>query len=193
MGQMSFALVVHSSNEEPPTKKRKVVMDIPIPTPTRLNIFMFVTIDSIPYEQYTKNLFSLSSFEFSPISPSNMADKGKGIAQTFNDDKLNQEVKRLADLKAKKEKSEKKLRRLTPDQIRAQEEELATIEAKCVKMLDEYNHCINFRDDPLPITKLSYRENNASKEYTMRITRNNQPLNLKIYDKFILKMLGFNE
>ncbi|GJY72817.1 hypothetical protein Tco_0477248 [Tanacetum coccineum] len=27
----------------------------------------------------------------------------------------------------------------------------------------------------------------------MRITRNNQPLNLKVYDKFVLKKLGFTE
>ncbi|GJS84603.1 hypothetical protein Tco_0751144 [Tanacetum coccineum] len=157
------------------------------------------------------------SFEYSPIPPSNVAYKGKGIAQTSNDDILKQimpymeeggsapslpniqnfkaygdrpmtleeaklqmqEVKRLADLK--------------PKQLRAQEEELAAIEAKRVYMMDEYNHYINFIDDPLPFTKYNYRVNNVSKEATMRITRNNQPLNLKIYDKFILKMLGFSK
>nr|GEU93963.1 hypothetical protein [Tanacetum cinerariifolium] len=72
---------------------------------------------------------------------------------------------------------------MTPDQLKAQEEELVTYEAKRAKISDEYNHCINFRDDPLPITKFSYRVNNSTKEATMRITRNNQPLNLKIYDK----------
>ncbi|GJV13610.1 hypothetical protein Tco_1355151 [Tanacetum coccineum] len=82
-----------------------------------------------------------------------------------------QEIKRLDDLKAEKEKSEKKLKR----------------------MIDEYNHYITIRDDPLPITKFSYRVSNASKEETMRITRNNQPLNLKVYDKFVLKKLGFSE
>ncbi|GKC30498.1 hypothetical protein Tco_1037792 [Tanacetum coccineum] len=103
-----------------------------------------------------------------------------------------QEAKSLADLIAEREKSEKKIRRvLTPDYMRAQEEELDVIEAKRVKMMDEYNHCINFRDDPLPITKFNYRVNNISKIATMRITRNNQPLNLKIYDKLVLKMLGF--
>nr|GEZ08121.1 hypothetical protein [Tanacetum cinerariifolium] len=55
-----------------------------------------------------------------------------------------QEVKRLANLKAKKEKSEKKIRSvLTPEQLRVQKEELGEIEAKRVKMMDEYNHCIN--------------------------------------------------
>ncbi|GJZ17599.1 hypothetical protein Tco_0553722 [Tanacetum coccineum] len=75
--------------------------------------------------------------------------------------------------------------------MRAQEEELAAIKAKRVKMIDEYNYCINFKDDPLPITKFSYKVNNVSNIATMRITRNNQTLNLKIYDKFVLKMLGF--
>nr|GEU89564.1 hypothetical protein [Tanacetum cinerariifolium] len=49
------------------------------------------------------------------------------------------------------------------------------------------------RDDLLPITKLSYKVNNSTKEATMRITRNNQPLNLTVYDKFMLKKLRFSE
>ncbi|GJV50187.1 hypothetical protein Tco_1440399 [Tanacetum coccineum] len=49
-----------------------------------------------------------------------------------------------------------------------------------IKMRDEYNQCINFRDDALPITNFSYRINKSSKLATMRITRNNQPLNLKV-------------
>ncbi|GJV97296.1 hypothetical protein Tco_1548873 [Tanacetum coccineum] len=135
--------------------------------------------------------FSSRSPEYSLIPPSKVADKGNGIPKTSNDDILKQvlpymeeggsapnltnlhqfrtvgegpltleeaklqmqEIKRLADLKAQKEKSEKKLRRLT----------------------------------------LDYRVNNVSKEATMRITRINQPLNLKIYDKFILKMPRFSE
>ncbi|GKG46856.1 hypothetical protein Tco_0504053, partial [Tanacetum coccineum] len=47
------------------------------------------------------------------------------------------------------------------------------------------------RGDPLPITK--FRVNNSTKEATMRIVRNNQPLNLIVYEKFILKKLGFTE
>ncbi|GJX12936.1 reverse transcriptase domain-containing protein [Tanacetum coccineum] len=78
-------------------------------------------------------------------------------------------------------------------EVKAQEEELAAYEAKRAKMMEEYNHCITFGDYPLPITKFSYRVNNSIKEATMRITRNNQPLNLKIYDKFVLKKLGFTE
>ncbi|GJT67301.1 putative retrotransposon gag domain, aspartic peptidase domain protein [Tanacetum coccineum] len=48
-------------------------------------------------------------------------------------------------------------------------------------------------DDPLPITKISYRVNNSNKEASMRIIKDNQPLNLTVYDKFVLKMLGFSE
>ncbi|GJS05953.1 hypothetical protein Tco_0362749 [Tanacetum coccineum] len=143
ISQMSYDLVVHSSNKELPSKKLKVVVDIPIPALTPLNIFRPIIIDIIPYEQYTANLAV-----------------GEG-PMTLEEAKLHmQEVKRLADLKSKKEKSAKKLRRLTPYQIRAQEEEFATTEAKHVKMTDEYNHYINFIDDPRPITKFSYRISN---------------------------------
>nr|GEV02849.1 reverse transcriptase domain-containing protein [Tanacetum cinerariifolium] len=79
------------------------------------------------------------------------------------------------------------------EQIKAQNEELAAIKAKRVKMMDEYNHYINFRHNPLLITKFSYRVNNSTREAAMRIRRNNQPLNLKVYEKFILKMLRFSE
>nr|GEY56384.1 hypothetical protein [Tanacetum cinerariifolium] len=105
-----------------------------------------------------------------------------------------QEIKRLIELKAEKEKYKKQLKRLlTPEQRKAQEEELVSYQVKRAKMIKEYKYYITFRDDPLPITKFSYRVNNSIKEDTMRITRNNQPLNLKIYDKFVLKNLGFTE
>ncbi|GJR56177.1 hypothetical protein Tco_1406698 [Tanacetum coccineum] len=107
-------------------------------------------------------------------------DKGKGIAQTFNDDHMKQlmpileqggsipkllnlhqfsaaregpltikeakaqmeEIKRLAELKADKEKTEKRLKKLmTLDELRAHVEGTATYEAKRARMLEEYNHC----------------------------------------------------
>ncbi|GJV50186.1 hypothetical protein Tco_1440398 [Tanacetum coccineum] len=80
VGQMPSALVVHSAYAELPTKKVKVVIDYPIPAPTPLNTFKPITIDIIPYEQYTTNLFSLGSSKYSLIPPSKVADKGKGIA-----------------------------------------------------------------------------------------------------------------
>ncbi|GKF28474.1 hypothetical protein Tco_0094816, partial [Tanacetum coccineum] len=46
---------------------------------------------------------------------------------------------------------------------------------------------------PQRITKFSYRVNNSTKEATMRIKRNNQPLNLTVYDKFMLKKLTFTK
>ncbi|GKC22446.1 hypothetical protein Tco_1024596 [Tanacetum coccineum] len=101
---MSSALVVHSGYAKTPTKKLKIVMDIPsILAPTPFNMFKRVTIDSIPFEQYIANLFSSGS--------SKAAEEG---LLTLEEAKLQmQEVKRLADLKPKKEKSEKKLRKVT--------------------------------------------------------------------------------
>ncbi|GJV98980.1 hypothetical protein Tco_1554232 [Tanacetum coccineum] len=125
-----------------------MVMDILIPAPTLLNTFRPVTINNIPYEQLTANLFKSMSSVYSLVPPSKVADKGNGIAQTSNDDILKQvmpfmeegglapnlpnlpnihhfkavgegpmtleeskiqmqQVKKLAYLKAKKEKSEK--------------------------------------------------------------------------------------
>ncbi|GJU91670.1 hypothetical protein Tco_1304093 [Tanacetum coccineum] len=60
-------------------------------------------------------------------------------------------------------------------------------------MIDEFNHCINFRDDPLPIINFSYRASKSTKIASMRITRNKQPLNYKIFDNFKLKELRFSE
>ncbi|GJV77117.1 hypothetical protein Tco_1508701 [Tanacetum coccineum] len=49
------------------------------------------------------------------------------------------------------------------------------------------------RVGPLPITKISYRINNSTKQAFMQITRDSDPFNLTIYDNFVLKMLGFSE
>nr|GEX77480.1 hypothetical protein [Tanacetum cinerariifolium] len=52
--------------------------------------------------------------------------------------------KRLADLKAKKEKSEESLKKLLKNSaiIRAQKQKMVEHEAKRQKMFDEYNHQI---------------------------------------------------
>nr|GFC69225.1 hypothetical protein [Tanacetum cinerariifolium] len=99
-----------------------------------------------------------------------------------------EKIKRLEFLK-----SEKRLKVLTPEELEAHAAELAAYKAKRANMLQEYNHCITFRADPLHITKITYRVNNSTKEASMRITRDNQLVNLTVYDKFILKMLGFTE
>ncbi|GKC58920.1 hypothetical protein Tco_1086518 [Tanacetum coccineum] len=98
----------------------------------------------------------------------------------------------MANLKATKDKSEEKLKRLTPTHLKAQEQVLTEIETEMIQPLnnsrDEYLHYIIFRDDQLPITKFNYKVSKTTKIATMRITRNNQPLNYKIFDDFKLKM-----
>ncbi|GKD47026.1 hypothetical protein Tco_1271671 [Tanacetum coccineum] len=202
-----------------------------IPSPAQGEQVATVIFNNISYDQFTANLFSSRSSEYSLTPPPpKVVDKGKVIA--FEDDQIKQimplmdqggstlslsilnqfraaregqmtieeakaqmkEIKRLAELKAEKEKFEKRLKKvMTPDELRAQAEGLARYEAKRAKKLEEYNHCISFRADPSPITKISYQINNSTKEASMRIIRNNQPLNLTVYDRFVLKMLGFSE
>ncbi|GKB59183.1 hypothetical protein Tco_0915369 [Tanacetum coccineum] len=84
-----------------------------------------------------------SSFQgpslYTTIPPPKMVDKEKGIVQSTDDGALKKIMpyieewgsvpnlsknKRLADLKAAKDKSEKKLKRLTPAQLKAQAQEL---------------------------------------------------------------------
>ncbi|GKE63607.1 hypothetical protein Tco_1513974 [Tanacetum coccineum] len=59
-------------------------------------------------------------------------------------------------------------------------------------MLKEFNKCISKRTSPLPITKITYVVN-SSKTATMRITKEKDPLNLKVYPDFRLRILGFSE
>ncbi|GJU12033.1 hypothetical protein Tco_1134429 [Tanacetum coccineum] len=83
------------------------------------------------------------------------------------------EMKKLADLKTKKEKYEESLKKLLKKSatIKAQKQKMAEHEAK---------------------RKNIYRVN-SSKEATMRITRANDPPNVTVHDKFRLKTLGFSE
>ncbi|GKB00860.1 phospholipase-like protein [Tanacetum coccineum] len=77
---------------------------------------------------------------------------------------------------------------MTLKDAKAQMEEIKRIEfLKAEKEKSEK------RADPLPITKICYRINNSIKEASMIITRDNQPLNLTVYDKFVQRMLGFSE
>ncbi|GKB74353.1 retrovirus-related pol polyprotein from transposon TNT 1-94 [Tanacetum coccineum] len=103
------------------------------------------------------------------------------------------EMKRLADLKAEQEKLKKKLKKLSPAEIEAQAQKLAEFEAKRKKMLNEYNHYITYRADKLLIIKIGYKIDRVTKDATMRIERNKQPLSLTVYEKFMLKQLGFSE
>ncbi|GKD60530.1 hypothetical protein Tco_1298039 [Tanacetum coccineum] len=65
-------------------------------------------------------------------------------------------------------------------------------EAKRAKVLVEYNHYITFRVDQRQITKINYRIDRVTKDATMRIERDNQPLSLIVMEKW-LKQLGFSE
>ncbi|GJV97553.1 hypothetical protein Tco_1549130 [Tanacetum coccineum] len=103
-------------------------------------------------------------------------------------------LKRLADLKAAEEKSLKSLEKIMNSfNIKAQPAKMAEYEAKRAKMLAEYNHYITFRADQRRITKINYIIEKVTKEATMRIERDNQPLSLTVMEKFGLKQLGFSE
>nr|GEW76021.1 retrovirus-related Pol polyprotein from transposon TNT 1-94 [Tanacetum cinerariifolium] len=194
------------AKKEPPVKKLKFFMpDFTIPSPTPLNSIMpqgikppFI-IDNIPFEKFLASLFSSSSFEFSLTPPSIVDDKEKGIS--IKEDLIKQlmpfieqggSTQKIPNLQqfstSGEEKSKKRLKVLTPEELKAHASELASYEAKRAKILEEYNHCINFRADPLTVTKISYRVNNSTKEACMRITRNNKPLNLTMYDMFARKL-----
>ncbi|GJS71462.1 hypothetical protein Tco_0704303 [Tanacetum coccineum] len=130
--------------------------------------------------KFTHSMFKTTSSEFS-LSPLRDESKGKGIATKENPLKdlipLMDEggsapkMPNLNQLIIAKERSA---------QIQAQAQRLAEYEAKRAKMLEEYSHYINHRVDQLPITKISYKINNSTKEAYMRITRNNDPLNLTL-------------
>nr|GEY54410.1 hypothetical protein [Tanacetum cinerariifolium] len=82
------------------------------------------------------------------------------------------------------------LERKLKDGGEAQAAALAAYEAKREKMLEEYNHYISLRAESLPITKIGYRIDNCTKQAFMRITRNNDLLNLTIKaNNLLLKTL----
>ncbi|GKE71722.1 hypothetical protein Tco_1529794 [Tanacetum coccineum] len=80
----------------------------------------------IPLDQFTDSLFNTNSYEFSLSLLKD--DKGKGVA--FEEDLIKElillideggmeEIKRLEFLKAEKEKYEKRLKVLTPEELEA--------------------------------------------------------------------------
>nr|GEV37717.1 hypothetical protein [Tanacetum cinerariifolium] len=79
--QRMYFFVAHVHNLEPPTKRLKVVMDIPtIPTPASLNSIKPIVVDNIPFEQFSTSLFGSGASMYTSIPLSNGTDKGKGIA-----------------------------------------------------------------------------------------------------------------
>ncbi|GJT95820.1 hypothetical protein Tco_1091338 [Tanacetum coccineum] len=88
------------------------------------------------------------------------------------------ELKKISDLKAQKDTSEQELRKMfNQATLKARAKKWTEHEAKKAKILEEYNHQISFRFDPLPITKISYAVN-SNKEAAMKITKDDNPLNL---------------
>ncbi|GKG45135.1 hypothetical protein Tco_0495213, partial [Tanacetum coccineum] len=75
--------------------------------------------------------------------------------------------------------------------LKARAQKWTEHEAKKAKMIEEYNHQIFFRADPLPITMISYVVT-QNKEAKMKIVRGNNPLNLIVHPNFRLRTLGFS-
>ncbi|GJY01488.1 hypothetical protein Tco_0359640 [Tanacetum coccineum] len=115
---------------------------------------------------------------------------------TLSQEELNnqiKELKRISDLKAQKDKSNQELRKMfNQATLKSRAKKWTEHEAKKAKILEEYNHLISFRADPLPITKISYTVN-SNNEATIKIIRGDNPLNLIIPPNFRLKSLGFSE
>nr|GEU42796.1 retrovirus-related Pol polyprotein from transposon TNT 1-94 [Tanacetum cinerariifolium] len=199
--EFNALIKMESTSEEPPTKKLKSVLeDFTIPSPTLLNTFRPLVIR--PLVIIDKSLLSNIHQTFSAqdplitllFLPQRLLIKKRDKSQVSNDDQL----KKLMPFMDEGESLPKFLNlhqfgtsgegQMTSEEAKAQIEEI-----KRAKKLKGYNHCISFRDDPLPITKISYRVNNSTKEATKGIPRNNQPLNYKIYDKHVLKKLGLSK
>ncbi|GJX02547.1 hypothetical protein Tco_0186460 [Tanacetum coccineum] len=99
-------------------------------------------------------------------------------------------LKRIVDQKAAEEKTKKSLHRIN---VEAQKAQLAEYKAKRAKVLAEYNHYIHFRAHLGRITKINYKIDKVTRDATMRIERDNQPLSLTVMEKFGLKQLGFTK
>ncbi|GJX11394.1 hypothetical protein Tco_0201253 [Tanacetum coccineum] len=128
------------------------------------------------------NMPNLKSF----VLPEGTLSQEKFMAQL-------KEMKILVDLKEQEKKSEEELKKLlNPATLKTPSLKWEEHKEKKAKLLKKFNKCISERTSPLPITKISYVVN-SSKTATMRITRDKDPLNLKVYPDFRLRMLGFSE
>ncbi|GJR09136.1 hypothetical protein Tco_0791788 [Tanacetum coccineum] len=175
------------TDDEPLVKKLKFLLPTPssILSPTPLNSILPVLVQkpddtTMTIEQFTEHISKNISSIFSPTPPRELTppryppptrdeSKGKGIVTEVPLKEImpfmkEGEMKRLADLKAEKEKFAKSLKKiLNPATIRAQAQ------------------------------KMAESATDSSKEATMRITRGNDPLNLTVYERFRLKTLGFSK
>nr|GEZ21668.1 hypothetical protein [Tanacetum cinerariifolium] len=156
----------------------------PIPNPIHLNTF--APKDLLKPEQqqkylndFTNQLFRTTSSKFSPTplrEPTHPKDPTKGKEVTIVKEQVNELVTYHEEGATLKSQAKKWIEH----------------KAKKAKALEEYNHQISFRADPLPITKISYTVN-SNKEATMKIIRCDNPLNIIVHPYFRLKSLGFSE
>ncbi|GJV23925.1 hypothetical protein Tco_1376620 [Tanacetum coccineum] len=199
-------------DKQPLSKRFKIVIELPTPIP--LMLVVLEPIKQQTFHDFTNKLFETTSSSFSPTPPNPPREptpprdpsKGKGVSheeeqgnilvpfqqeggsnlelpklKLFSTPELTLsreefkaqliEMERLEKLKAEQEKSERGIKKLFNP---------ATLKAQAQKA------------DPLPITKISYIVN-KNKEPTMRITRDNDPLNLVVLQNFRLRSLGFSE
>ncbi|GJV39935.1 hypothetical protein Tco_1418375 [Tanacetum coccineum] len=120
-------------------------------------------------------------------------DSDKGILSLEEYNNQIRELKRISDLKAQQDKSEQELKKMfSRATLMARAKKWTEHEVKKAKIVEEYNHQISFKANPLPITKISYVVN-SNKEATMKITKGDNPLNLIVHPNLRLKSLGFSE
>nr|GEX38785.1 hypothetical protein [Tanacetum cinerariifolium] len=117
----------------------------------------------------------------------------KGTTVIYNSKVKGSEEKSSDDEPPAKRPKEKSKRSLEKINIEAQKAKLAEYEAKRAKMLIEFNYYINFRAQLGRITKINYIIEKVTRDATMRIERDNQPLSLTVMEKFRLKQLRFTK
>nr|GEX48037.1 hypothetical protein [Tanacetum cinerariifolium] len=197
--ELSNASILQKNKEaddETPSKrlKFKVPKEILSPTPLRtlipqqINLGLFLDTSAGKSSDPPRDERKRKGIAKYPLKTmvSYMEDEGSALRiPTILELKLTEEetieqlkeYKRLADLKAKKEKFEESLKKLmNPANIKAQA--ISEYKQKKAKMLEEYNHYINSRADQRQITKIIYTIDKVTRDATMRIKRDNQPLSL---------------
>nr|GEX24381.1 putative reverse transcriptase domain-containing protein [Tanacetum cinerariifolium] len=194
--------------DKQPLSKRFKIMT-PIPNPIPLNTFIPKNLLKPEEHQkslydFTNQLFETTSSKFSPTPPREATpprDPVKGKEITIMKEQVNKLVTYQEEEGGFIHKMPKLKSFITPEGTLTEENVQSSHtegsswtghESKKAKILEEYNHHISFRADPLPITKIIYTLN-SNKEATMKIIRGDNPLNLIVHLNFRLKSLGFSE
>nr|GEW01412.1 protein pectic arabinogalactan synthesis-related isoform X2 [Tanacetum cinerariifolium] len=187
------------------------ISDIPNPTP--LNTFVPEHLLKPKKQQkyvqeFTDQLFQTISSKFPPTPPKEptpprissidkevavIEEPRNKLVQYQEEGGSDPKMPKINDMKAEKEKPKEELRKLlNPTILKAQAHKWTEHEERKAKMMEEYKYQISFRDNPPPITKISYVVN-FKNEATMKITKGGNPLNLIFRPNFRLKTLGFSE